>query len=186
MPKPKKGLTPKQELFIEEYLVDLNATQAAIRAGYSKKTAHAIGQENLRKPIIAAALDKARAKIMARVELSQDDIFQTWANIIKVDPRDVLDKPMEEWTRNDAAAVAGVKYTDSGREVKLYDRLRATELAGKHLGMFSERREISGPGGGPIVMEGLNDKEIAQRVASIIARGSEGGSDEAGNGGQEE
>ena len=58
----KKPLRPKQERFIEEYLKDLNAIQAAIRAGYSAKTASAIGEENLRKPEISAAVSEARAK----------------------------------------------------------------------------------------------------------------------------
>ena len=55
-----KTLTPKQRRFIEEYLIDLNATQAAIRAGYSEKTAYSIGQENLRKPVIAEAIAAAK------------------------------------------------------------------------------------------------------------------------------
>ena len=54
------NLTPKQQRFVEEYLIDLNATQAAIRAGYSKHTAHSIGHENLSKPEIVAALAEAR------------------------------------------------------------------------------------------------------------------------------
>jgi phage terminase small subunit len=59
--KTKKGrLTPKQERFVQEYLVDLNATQAAIRAGYSRKTAYSIGEENLKKPDIQDFLAKAR------------------------------------------------------------------------------------------------------------------------------
>ena len=67
-------LTPKQARFVEEYLVDLNATQAAIRAGYSQKAAEQIGFENLRKPEISAALEQARAKLSAELGLTLDDI----------------------------------------------------------------------------------------------------------------
>ena len=68
-------MTPKQKLFCEEYLVDLNATQAAVRAGYSARTAHAIGQENLRKPIIADAVAAAQAERMERILLDADDVI---------------------------------------------------------------------------------------------------------------
>src|SRR5271166_2896559 len=65
-------LTPKQARFVQEYLIDLNAAQAAIRAGYSAKTARVIGHENLTKPEIAAAIEKAKAKRAERTELTSD------------------------------------------------------------------------------------------------------------------
>src|SRR5271166_5586839 len=65
-------LTPKQARFVQEYLIDLNAAQAAIRAGYSAKTARVIGHENLTKPDIAAAIEKAKAKRAERTELTSD------------------------------------------------------------------------------------------------------------------
>ena len=68
-------LTAKQERFIEEYLIDLNATQAAIRAGYAKKAATEQGYENLRKPHIAEAVQAARDKLSRRTELSQDMVI---------------------------------------------------------------------------------------------------------------
>ncbi len=66
------SLTPKQTRFVQEYLTDLNATQAAIRAGYSKKTARSVGSENLTKPDIATAIQKAQAAIAERAEVTQD------------------------------------------------------------------------------------------------------------------
>ncbi len=69
-------LTPRQARFVEEYLIDLNATQAAIRAGYSKKTAFVIGYENLTKPYISAAIAEAQAKRLERVTVSQDDVVK--------------------------------------------------------------------------------------------------------------
>jgi len=68
------GLTAKQEAFVSEYLIDLNATQAAIRAGYSEKTAYSIGQENLNKPVIADAIAEARKAVMKRNETTVDTI----------------------------------------------------------------------------------------------------------------
>ena len=65
-------LTPKQARFVQEYLIDLNAAQAAIRAGYSAKTARVIGHENLTKPDIAAAIKKAMAERAERTELTAD------------------------------------------------------------------------------------------------------------------
>jgi len=67
-------LTDKQELFCKEYLIDLNATQAAIRAGYSENTAQIIGSENLSKPLIAKKIAELKAKRAERVEIKADDI----------------------------------------------------------------------------------------------------------------
>lgn len=75
------ALTAKQQLFVKEYLVDLNATQAAIRAGYSAKTAEVIGHENLRKPKIAEAIEKAMDKRSERTEITADRVLQELAKI---------------------------------------------------------------------------------------------------------
>lgn len=98
----KKKLTPKQERFVEEYLVDLNATQAAKRAGYSEKRAADIGFENLRKPEIADAIKKAKQERSRRTELTQDMVleeiraiafskFTDFADVIEV-PHCIIDE----------------------------------------------------------------------------------------------
>lgn len=69
-------LTPKQERFVQEYLIDLNATQAAIRAGYNEKTAGSIGFENLKKPEIAKAIEMAKKERADRTEITQDMVVQ--------------------------------------------------------------------------------------------------------------
>ena len=71
-----KKLTPKQEMFVREYLVDLNATQAAIRAGYSEKSAYAIGEENLRKPEIATAVKKAMDERFEKTEIKAEWVLE--------------------------------------------------------------------------------------------------------------
>ena len=78
--KPKK-LTPKQERFCQEYVIDFNATQAAIRAGYSKKTAHATGQENLRKPIISETIAKSKAKLADTAGVTVEQITEEFKKI---------------------------------------------------------------------------------------------------------
>lgn len=84
------ALTAKQKRFVQEYLVDLNATQAAIRAGYSAKTASETGYDNLRKPQIAAAIEKAMNKREKRTEITQDMVLQRWWTIATADPNDLV------------------------------------------------------------------------------------------------
>lgn len=149
-------MTAKQKRFIEEYLIDLNATQAAIRAGYSPETAGSIGNENLKKPEIRARIDKAMAERSKRTGINQDRVLQELAKIAFVNPADVIDFD-EAMIRSDAveedlACIQSVKVkTMSGdkgdmteREVRMYDKKAALELLGKHLGMFKDKVEISG------------------------------------------
>lgn len=84
------ALTPKQQRFVQEYLVDLNATQASIRAGYSADTAYSIGHENLSKPEIAEALREAQAERAKRTEITQDRVLQELAKIGFSDIRRVV------------------------------------------------------------------------------------------------
>lgn len=148
-------MTKKQKLFVEEYLIDLNATQAAIRAGYSPESAGSIGDENLKKPEIKNAIDKAMAERSRRTGVNQDRVVQEIAKMAFLNPIDVIN--MDEATvrgeasRDDTACIASVKVkmipNDEGiitdREVKMYDKLKALELLGKHLGMFTGQTKQS-------------------------------------------
>ena len=150
------ALTKKQKRFCEEYLIDLNATQAAIRAGYSTQTAYSIGDENLKKPEIKNAIDKALAERSKRTGVNADRVILELAKLAFLNPTDVIN--MDEATvkgdanRDDTAAIASVKVkripTDNGdiveREVKTYDKLKALELLGKHMGMFTDKFKIEG------------------------------------------
>ncbi|WP_195320766.1 terminase small subunit [[Clostridium] symbiosum] len=149
-------MTKKQKRFIEEYLIDLNATQAAIRAGYSPDSSADIGSENLRKPDIRARIDKAMAERSKRTGVSADRVVLELAKIAFVNAIDVID-PKTATVRPDAApedtaVIQSVKvkksYSETGemteREVKMADKLKALELLGKHLGMFKDKMEISG------------------------------------------
>ena len=149
-------MTKKQKKFIEEYLVDLNATQAAIRAGYSPDTAGSIGSENLKKPEIRARIEKAMAERSKRTGINQDRIIAELAKIALLNPKNLINFEeatiKEEATEEDLVAVSSVRVkrfpTKDGegieREVKMYDKAKALELLGRHLGMFKDKVEVSG------------------------------------------
>lgn len=146
-------MTKKQKRFVEEYLIDLNATQAAIRAGYSPDTAKSIGSENLTKPDIKAHIAKAMAERSMRTGVNADRVIIELAKIAFVNAMDVIDQKTatvrEDASADDTAAIQSVKVKSFGedgleREIKMADKLKALELLGKHLGMFQDKLRISG------------------------------------------
>lgn len=158
------SLTAKQQRFVDEYLVDLNATQAAIRAGYSKKTAGSIGEENLKKPEIAAAVAARQAKIAEKLEITQERVVAELAKLGFCNMQDYMrpgfdGDPVLDFsalTRDQAAALTEVTVEDfkdgrgeDARDVrrvkfKLADKRAALVDLGKHLGMFKDRVEHTG------------------------------------------
>lgn len=85
------ALTERQKHFVAEYIADPNATQAAIKAGYSKKTAEVIGYENLNKPQIAAAIAAGRMKIAEKLEITQEMVLKRFWDIATADPNDLIE-----------------------------------------------------------------------------------------------
>ena len=148
-------MTERQKRFIAEYLIDLNATQAAIRAGYSVKTAGSIGDENLKKPEINSAIAKEMAKRSKRTGVNQDRVVLELAKIAFVNASDVIDADTatvkDDATADDTAAIQSIKVkvfpTKDGegveREIKLGDKLKALELLGKHLGMWNDKFDLN-------------------------------------------
>lgn len=141
-------LTDKQTAFVREYLVDLNATQAAIRAGYSERTASRIGPQLLGKNWVREAIEKALAKRARRVEVTQDYVLSNLVEVVErtMQRAPVLDRKGEQVT------------DEEGRAVWTFDAKganRALELLGKHLGIFTDKlkAEVSGPDGGPVASE---------------------------------
>lgn len=138
-------MTKKQKRFVEEYLIDLNATQAAIRAGYRPDNAYSIGSENLRKPEIKAAIDRAMAECSKRTGVSQDRVLRELARIGFANIMDVMDpktgKIKEGASADDLACIQSIKVKPgefgTEREIKMYDKKSALVEMGKHLGMFS-------------------------------------------------
>ena len=146
-------MTKKQKRFAEEYLIDLNATQAAIRAGYSPDTAKEIGCENLTKPNIRACIDREMAERSKRTGVNADRVVMELAKVAFVNAVDVIDPKTatvkEDAPSEDTAAIQSVKvktFGDDGleREIKMADKLKALELLGKHMGMFKDKVELSG------------------------------------------
>lgn len=149
-------MTKKQKRFIEEYLVDLNATQAAIRAGYSPESASTIGSENMQKPEIRARVDRALAEQSRRTGINSDRAVREIARLALANAADIIDPATatvkDGVSRDDTAAIASVRVkitqTADGpaveREIKLYDKNKALELLGRHLGMFTDKVEHSG------------------------------------------
>lgn len=163
-----KKLTKKQQLFIDEYLIDLNATQAAIRAGYSVDSARDIGCENLTKPNIQEAIARAMAERSKRTGVNQDRVVLELAKIAFVKMTDIVDsngKIREDTTDDDLACIESVKfkksYSTTGltteREVKIASKIKALELLGKHLGMWNDKIDVNVAI--PVVISGEDDLE---------------------------
>lgn len=145
-------LTAKQRRFVDEYLVDLNATQAAIRAGYSPDTANVIGSENLAKPYIQQRIQKQMDERAARTGITQDKVIEELAkiafsdicNYLKVENNRVEIFDTDSIQKEVLSAIAEIKQGNYGLSIKLYDKLKALELLGRHLGMFKDKLEITG------------------------------------------
>lgn len=176
-------MTPKQERFVQEYLIDLNATQAAIRAGYSEKTAKSIGQENLTKPDVQEAIAAAQQERAERTHITQDRVLQELARIAFFDLRklyreDGALKAMHELDDDAAAVLAGVDVVEMAggmkvevggemqhvpmytKKTKIPDKVAALGLAMRHLGMLKDKTELSG---------GLTIRTLAQELSDLNA-----------------
>ncbi len=144
-------MTKKQKRFIEEYLIDLNATQAAIRAGYSPDTAEQIGYQLLQKTSVSVEVSKAMAERSKRTGISQDRILLELAKMAFVEMTDVVDpetgKIKENASDDDLSCIQSVKVKPGNygveREVKLCDKKAALELLGRHLGMFKDNLNVT-------------------------------------------
>ncbi len=171
----KKQLSPMRQRFVNEYLKDLNATQAAIRAGYSEKTAYSQGQRLLKKVEVKAAIDAAIARRNKRLEVSQDKVVRELVKIGMADIKDYLSyrtektqvgldeegnpifdyQPVIEMIHSDevdGTVVQEVSLSQKGVfSFRLADKMKALELLGRHLGMFTDNVNLSGEVGVRVV-----------------------------------
>jgi len=152
------ALSPKQEMFCKEYIIDLNATQAAIRAGYSVKTAKEIGYENLTKPHIAEKIQELFDKRSEKAELSADMVLQELMKTAFIKEADFYHddgsvKMLSELTDDQKSALQFYQFKqvhvgdgvyESVPVFKAQDKMKAIELLGKHLKMFTDKVEHSG------------------------------------------
>lgn len=152
----KKKFTDKQKRFIEEYMIDLNATQASIRSGYSKKTAEIIGFENLRKPNIATEITKRKAKLSVKTEITTEYVVTSLQKVadrcMQVKPilnKDGSPKKVKDGT---GKIMAGHVFDSSGAN-------RSLELLGKHTGAWEK--------------DNLQKSEITVKIEEMRRRGEE-------------
>ncbi|MGH1414848.1 MAG: terminase small subunit [Pelagimonas sp.] len=187
-----KKLTEKQECFVEQYLIDLNATQAAIRAGYSERTAEQQGSRLLGNVKVAKEIAKAKAARSERTEITQDRVLEELARIAFSDLRRVLSNrgaliDVHDWDDDTAGAISSVEVvTKLGGEVdedgnpivdhvhklKVWDKNAALEKLGKHLGMFKDRVQLSGDPDQPIKTEVVGGREKIEQFLDGIAERS--------------
>ncbi len=143
---------PKHERFSQEYLIDLNASQAYLRTGYRGRRPDARAAELKAKPTITARIAELIADRAARVGMNQERVIRELARIAFIDPSKLIDAQtaavLENASVDDRAAIASVKVKIGDdwieREVRLVDKLRALELLGRHLGMFQDNLNITG------------------------------------------
>jgi phage terminase small subunit len=166
----KRQLTGKQQLFVAEYLVDLNATQAAVRAGYSGMTARKIATENLSKPVIKAAIAAAMAARIHRIEVTADKVvqeialvgFANYSDFVTIDEsgmvtaipleklaegksriiKKVKDKRVIRSTKGTESNPDGDQILDATFEFELCDKMKALELLARHMGLLQDKTEV--------------------------------------------
>lgn len=147
-------LTDKQQCFVDEYLIDLNATQAAIRAGYSAKTADQQGSRMLANVKVKQAVAEKQAQRSKRTGVNQDRVVLELAKVAFAKMTDIVDsngRIKEDASPDDLACIESIKYKESDneyggsveREVKIASKLKALELLGKHLGMWSDKFNVT-------------------------------------------
>ena len=157
-------LTAKQKLFADEYIIDFNATRAAIAAGYSEKTARQVSCENLTKPNIQSAIANAMKERNERVEVNADYVLNRLVEVDQMDVADILDDhcnllPITEWPKAWRTTISGIEVTElmSGKgddkeqygllkKIKFPDKVKNLELIGKHTDVraWNDKIELSG------------------------------------------
>lgn len=188
-----RGLTPKQAAFCAEYLIDLNATQAAIRAGYSARTARQAAAENLSKPDIQTEVSRLMAERAARVEITADDVLAELLKLAMVDigqafNKDGSLKAVHDMPVDIRRAIAGVDVFEEfeGRgedrtqigwtkKIRFWDKTKALEMLGRHLKLFTDKLEHTGRNGGPIETQGeyrptAEDEAVLMRIAAARSK----------------
>ena len=134
-------LTEKQKKFVDEYLIDLNATQAAMRAGYSEKTARSIGQRLLTNVDIQKYMQKEQKELQERTSIRQEDVLRELATIGFAKITDFVGIYNGYVIPKDKiGAVASIEAGKDGVKIRLNSKLDALEKIGRHLGMFDSNR----------------------------------------------
>lgn len=157
-------MNEKRARFCEEYLVDLNATQAAIRAGYSKKSAYSQGHELLKNPEVQERVAELKAARAERVQVDADWVLERLVEIFGVRIGDLYDergnlKPVSEWPESAHLAVTGIDTLEEReqgvlvghtRKMRMESKLRALEMIGKHVNVQAWRDRLEVNDGNPV------------------------------------
>ena len=175
-------LTPKQEAFVREYLVDFNASAAAARSGYSEATASIIGHENLGKPKLKAAIAKLTAERMAEIDFSATRVLKELARLAMFDPAKLFNedgsvKGIHEMDENSRMAIAGFEVVElpGGKGVlkkfRLADKGANLERLGRYHKLFTDKQELSGPGGGPLALTAVPHTALSnQQLEELLLK----------------
>ncbi|EPL9570915.1 terminase small subunit [Providencia rettgeri] len=177
------ALTDKQEIFCREYLIDLNATQAAIRAGYSEKTANRTASENLSKPDIQLRISELLKKRSDRLQIDADYVLN---RLVEIDQMDVLDilhddggiKPIHEWPKVWRTSLSGMDLAEMFeskdgerdlvgvmKKIKWPDKVKNIELLGKHVKVQAFKDKVEHSGGLSVssvasLMDEIGDEDL--------------------------
>jgi phage terminase small subunit len=152
-------LSAKRQRFVDEYCVDFNGTQAAIRAGYSIRTANEQAARLLATVSVKKALDEKRLEIAEESKLKVSDVIDELRNIAFSDITQVISfsaskakvKSSRKLTEDAKKTIASVSQTQNGLTVKMHDKVKALELLGRYLNIFTDRVEVEGRGLGLIL-----------------------------------
>ena len=174
-----------QDRFVDEWLIDFNGTQAAIRAGYSERSARSIAGRLLTKDNIQREISRRQKDLQRRTEVTQDRVVKELARIAFADMTDyaqvetrMIEKDdgtelsyqavtlteTAELSADQRAAIAGIKQGVNGVEVKLHDKIKALELLGRHIGMFNDKLEVKATVENPFA--GLSTEELRNVIDS--------------------
>ena len=159
-------MNDRDRRFCEEYMIDLDAKHAAIRAGYAVSTARTAAEwikpENPKKPGLRAEIDRMMAERSRKTGISAERVVRELARIAFADITNVVNKEtgevLADANRDDAAAIASVKVKEgeiTEREVRMYDKNRALELLGKHLGLFTDNVKLQVER--PVIVDDVKD-----------------------------
>lgn len=168
-------LTEKQKRFADEYLIDLNATQAAIKSGYSEKTASVQAVRLLRNVNVQQYIQVQIKKREQRTEITQDRVIEELAKIgfsdisdyCSVEENGVSIKETASIDSKKIGAISSIKQGANGIEVKLYDKLKALELLGKHLGIFENHDNVDSVEDLQPLAEMLNEEDTDDSLETI-------------------
>ena len=162
------AMTVKRHRFVAEYLVDLNATQAAIRAGYAKKGAKDQAYQLMQLPEVAQAIEQAMGERNKRLQVDADYVLQRLTQIDQLDLADIFDldgklMPIRQWPLIWRQMVKEVDMKTG--KVKFHDKLRALELIGKHVNVNAFREQVNHTGN--INFTDMTDEELERQIARL-------------------